>query len=213
MIVGNFDNDPKDRADVLYLQRNLDKGPWIAWNEGISCDNEFENCRWLSERKNYFSSSLAPAGMIAQDLNGDRKLDFSVSYYNSPVINFISSEYRQFTADFSPNSFGYNASAIASDDYNGDGKIDVAVLIPDDNSIRVLSNNGFDAVTKRMRWSPEQKSLLPFPGDSIVPNLLLSADFDRDGRKDLLLSEGKTLFGPNYPSSSVFNLLLNKSNF
>lgn len=213
VIVRDFDNDPEGRADVLYMQRNLGKGAWIAWNEGISCESGFENCRWLGASKTQYSSDISPSGMVAQDLNGDNKLDFSFSYFNSPVINFIWSGNRQFRAEISPNLFGYNASTIASDDYNGDGRKDLAVLMPDDNSIRILPNNGYDSRAQRMTWSPEQKSLLPFPGDYVVPNLLLSADFNRDGRKDLLLSEGKTIFGPNYPASSVFNLLLNKSNY
>ena|ERR1700722_7125560 len=95
----------------------------------------------------------------------------------------------------SPFAVGNYPSSIASRDFNGDGKADLAITNENDNTVTVLLGDGSSGV------------LTPAPGSpinvGIGPVSVVSGDFNGDGKADLAIA--------NITSSNVSILLGNGS--
>lgn len=136
-----------------------------------------------------FSSGFGGYGIIARDLDADGKQDLSaVNYYGNTVsilknnsntgsINF---EYRQ---DF---GVGQTPTAIAVGDFNGDGKTDLTVANSKSNNISVLKN--ISAGVVRFDARPE----FGIGSSSFLPYSVAIADFDSDGRQDLITANNSS---------------------
>jgi hypothetical protein len=138
-----------------------------------------------------------PAGVAAGDFNGDGKLDAivagggSTAYPGSGVAVSLGNGDGTFTqATGSPVSVGTNLSAIVICDFNGDGKLDIAVTDGGSNAVIILLGNGdgtFGAPTT-----------IPV---GIQPTAMVAGDFNNDGKLDLAVA--------NYGDGTITLLLGN----
>jgi len=80
-------------------------------------------------------------------------------------------------ANGSPISFGNNLSAIATVDFNGDGKLDVAVTDSGGNAVMILLGNGDGT------FGPP--TTIPVGNQ---PDAIVAADFNNDGKLDLAIA-------------------------
>jgi hypothetical protein len=127
----------------------------------------------------------APIAMLAADLNKDGKLDLAVVNNNCPsipctAVGSISTLLGNGDGTFQSHvdkSVGNSPNALATADFNRDGKADMAVTNGQDNTISVLIGKGdgtFNLV----------QSLIT----GVNPHGIVVADFDGDGLQDLVIA-------------------------
>lgn len=126
-----------------------------------------------------------PLGSLAVgDFNGDGKLDVAAVTFNTSVVSiFLGHGDGSFAAPVQYSTGPMAQSPpyhnVLTGDFNGDGKLDLAVAT--DNGIAVLLGNG-DGTFQPFSLVP---SLLSYdPGD----DLLALADFNGDGKLDIIRS-------------------------
>ena len=131
------------------------------------------------------------------DFNGDGKLDVvvagggSAKYPDSGVAVSLGNGDGTFTqATGSPISLGQDLSAIVAGDFNGDGKLDVAVTDYAGNAVFILLGNGDGTF---------QSSSAIAVGSE--PEAIVAGDFNDDGKLDLAVA--------NYGDNTVTLLLGN----
>jgi hypothetical protein len=90
------------------------------------------------------STGAAPQAISVADLNGDGKLDLViVNYQGNSVTIFLGDGNGSFTAaPGSPIAVGNAPYAVAVADFNGDGKLDLAVANNGDGTVTLLLGNG-----------------------------------------------------------------------
>ncbi len=129
-------------------------------------------------RRSWDSGPPGGAGSLAvADLNGDGRPDIIASNAAGKTLWIA---LGRGDGTFSPPaavvlSSGGSATAIAAADFNGDGKVDIAVVDNTSAVFSILAGNG-DGTFQTQQV---------FPGGS-QPTFVLAADVDRDGRIDLV---------------------------
>ncbi|MBV9157680.1 MAG: VCBS repeat-containing protein, partial [Acidobacteriaceae bacterium] len=134
-----------------------------------------------------------PYSIVAGDFNGDGKPDLAVANFagdSSSLTILLGNGDGTFTVKSTP-VVGIAPAAIAVGDFNGDGKLDLAVANENSNNITILLGNGDGTFTA----DPVS------PSTAAYPYALVTADFNGDGKADL------AVFG--YGSNSVTILLGN----
>jgi hypothetical protein len=138
-------------------------------------------------------SGLRIRSVAVADLDGDGRLDIvaandrdslSVTHATSSVMVFLQTQPGVFTASSIPVVDGVEQVAVA--DLNGDGYPDIAVLTQGSTSkVSVL----LQSASGRGTFTVAQVCEGP-----AVASFLALADLDGDGRTDLLLGDGPTVF-------------------
>jgi hypothetical protein len=118
-----------------------------------------------------------PQSIAVADFNGDGKLDLAVPVYSifapfSDVNILLGNGDGTFTAGPTFPLFGQNVNNAVVADFNGDGKPDLAISLPDANQIQIAldGDSTFNA-------------LPPISVDSVY--ILVTGDFNHDGKADL----------------------------
>jgi MBG domain (YGX type)/Bacterial Ig-like domain (group 3)/FG-GAP-like repeat len=125
------------------------------------------------------SVAKSPQGIAVGDFNGDGKLDLAVTTWgvsptNNSVAILLGNGNGTFTAAASP-ATGSAPQGITVGDFNGDGKLDLAVANIGSNTVSILLGNGNGTFTAAA--SPSSGGTSPYR--------VAAGDFNGDGKLDL----------------------------
>lgn len=212
-VLGDFDSD--GNADVAYsVVANVDRGPIHSRLIAL-----FGNGTAVLGNPVVVKDSDGAFPVTAADLNQDARTDLVGAYWGAPSCQtdcagfdvFYGTSARSFTERKSPNqkTFVWQYPVVA--DFNGDHRLDVALIAmdPPNNTfgIGVGTQNADGAISAQPYYS-----LGPFPQvrDLVPARFLLGGDYDRNGKPDLMTisdTGDKTLFialnvtsAPRFPS-------------
>ncbi|MHB1960166.1 MAG: FG-GAP repeat domain-containing protein [Acidobacteriaceae bacterium] len=121
-----------------------------------------------------------PSSIAVGDFNGDKKLDLAVVNYGDNTVTILlgNGDGTFAEATGSPVSVGGGADSIVAADFNGDGKLDLAVTNSTDNTLSILLGNGDGTFTP----TPSR------PVTGVTPFGLAVGDFNGDGKLDLAVA-------------------------
>ncbi|MGN7402697.1 FG-GAP-like repeat-containing protein [Cytobacillus praedii] len=131
----------------------------------------------------FLSGSVGPVNLVVADFNGDGNPDLAITNQTSANISvFLGNGSGGFApAPGSPfSSSGLSPDSIISDDFNGDGFPDLAVVNGIGNTVSVFLGNG----TGTFALAPGS----PFSSAGLSASDIASADFNGDGIPDLAVS-------------------------
>jgi hypothetical protein len=118
--------------------------------------------------------------MVADDFNGDHKLDLAVLGPGSVVSILIGNGNGTFQPPVGY-ATGNGPTGLVSADFNGDGKLDLAVSNGADNTVSVLFGKGNGTFQKQAVY-----------GTGFSPYGLAAGDLNGDGRLDLAIANSGT---------------------
>jgi hypothetical protein len=124
------------------------------------------------EASQYFAVGGQPIAVAAGDFDRDGVDDIVTANYGSSGISVLLSNGDGTFQDARSSGTGGTSHDMAVGDFNGDGRLDVAVL--DDHGVSLYPGNG-------------DGTFQPGVVTSAAGNSMVAADFDRDGRLDLAL--------------------------
>jgi hypothetical protein len=130
----------------------------------------------------FYATGSEPDGLLAADLNGDGKLDLVTANNGSDNISVL---LNSGGGNFSSNVVypaGILPFAVSAGDFYGNGKMDIAVVNSGDNTVSILPGNGDGTFNA--------SGSLVF-GIGIDSLSLTAADFNLDGRADLVVSNSQ----------------------
>jgi hypothetical protein len=140
-----------------------------------------------------FPAGVFPNSVAVGDFNGDGHPDIAVANQSSrfgSVSVLLGNGDGTFAAPVAYTT-AVQASAVVAQDFNGDGKLDLAATSYKGNVVSVLLGNGDGTFQTHQDFAAGEN-----------PNLLAVADFNGDSKLDLVVT------GLLYESTSTYNVLL-----
>jgi hypothetical protein len=126
----------------------------------------------------YFPSDIFPSGVAVGDFNEDHVPDLAVSHVFSTNVAILIGDGTGAFAVPRRIAVGFLQGSIFAGDVDGDGHLDVVSSRQTPNNVFVLLGYGTGAFTVRES---------PMPGP---PSIFAAADFNGDGRTDLVMRTG-----------------------
>ena len=131
-----------------------------------------------------YPTGVGPQGTAVGDFNGDGKLDLAVTNYGSLSGNTVSILLGKGDGTFLPHvdySTGFGPISVVAGDFNGDGKLDLAVANQNcpgggcsPGTVSILLGNGDGTFKPHIDYVV-----------ALGPNSLTAGDFNDDGKLDL----------------------------
>ena len=125
-----------------------------------------------------------PIAVSIRDFAGDGKLDIFTVNSNSSVSVLLGNGDGTFQSQVATNIVTNQLSDVTVGDFNGDGKLDLAMPVsvtqPGDSALTVMLGNGDGTF---------QSPITANPGPIPTPASMQAADFNGDGKLDLVTSD------------------------
>src|SRR5688500_9784472 len=145
-----------------------------------------------------FSGRQIQAGgqyQLTAEFNDDGRVDIGTAGLDLEIL------LGNGNGTFQPNRkfpVGTSMSGIAQGDFNGDAQVDIAVSIYDTREIGIFLGSGDGNFGTVARYATN--------AGGASPTSIVAADFNRDGRSDLMTSDpfGCTSFCVNYTTVTIF---------
>ena len=126
-----------------------------------------------------YAVGTQPVALATADVNGDGNLDIIVVNHNANTVSVLLGNGDgtfQAHKDYSTSPTGGSSGPISVciGDFNGDGKLDLAIANNNDNAVAIMLGNGDGTFQTPVEYPT-----------AIVPNSVASGDFNGDGILDL----------------------------
>jgi len=177
--VAAADFNADGKMDVVVTDRTFN-AVYVALGVG---DGTFNN------KRTFNSGGAQPVYVKVGDFDGDGKLDLAVANSTSSPGNvaILLGDGAGGFGTPAPYAVGTNPASIATGDFNGDGRIDLAVANNGSNNISILPGTGAGAFGAATNLS----------SGGTLPGGIAAADFNGDAKVDLVVvnsGEGNALF-------------------
>jgi uncharacterized protein (TIGR03437 family) len=192
IVTGDFNND--HIPDIVEVNSGDDS---FSFLQGVG-DGTF------LAPKNFSMTAVTaalPSGIVAADFNGDGNLDVAIVHptasgnsLGNTVTIYLGDGTGNFTAATATLTTGTMNTGIATADFNGDGKPDLAIASCGDQTIHVYTGNGNGTFTQA-----SQLGIASSCGSGSLS--LTAADATGDGHADIVLSNSNTTHIAVFPGN------------
>lgn len=127
----------------------------------------------------HYEAGAGAAGLATGDVNGDGLPDFVVANRESHNLSVLLGTNEGGARSFrnaGSYAVGFGPRAVTIQDFNGDGKADVAVVNYNSDTVTILTNNGAGVFTVRGNFDAGNK-----------PFSITTGDFNSDSKLDLVI--------------------------
>ena len=153
-----------------------------------------------------YSTGTNPQAAVAQDLNGDGKLDVVVANSTANTVSVLLGKGDGTFGAKTDYATGNVPEGIAFGDFNGDGHLDLAVTNSASNTVSILLGNGDGTFQPKVDYStgrgPRGIAVSDFNGDGHYDLVVTNAT---DGTVGVLLGKGDGTFGPQATYNTGLN--------